>query len=524
MNNKHSPRTATNQTKQRPEHWTVIVLSLSILSVLCITLIPFDFKATQLSPTALLQEFLSFSGGIYDTVANIILFIPFGIGLTGLINPRPLTNTTKLYRVLAASCGLSCAVEILQIFLPERNPCLVDVLTNTAGGGCGFWLFYQLQGEFCKQFLRLIFKNQRHVTVKRLGAIYVGYFALIVYSSVMLLSIAHLTNWDSTFPMTIGNETTGDRPWQGSVSHVYIADRAISPSEIEKLFTGENPSTALNNSLVAVYQLNSESRYRDQTGTLPNLIWRGTPPQASTSSASLSSSHWLTTNAPVAPMTQKIHDTSQFTIITTITTANLTQKGPARIISISGDPNNRNFTLGQQESQLVIRLRTPLSGNNGTDPEMVFPNVFTDTNPHQLIITYNASTLSVYVDTLQHTFTRKLTPEANLSRLLLALNTGEIEFDGLSQIVLKLIYYGVLFTPLGILLGMIATKLRRRFTSYLVIIYGGIVFPALLLENITAITNRTVISAENLLFSMAITAVTMVLIRDQVVPWFKAVR
>jgi hypothetical protein len=41
------------------------------------------------------------------------------------------------------------------------------------------------------------------------------------------------------------------------------------------------------------------------------------------------------------------------------------QAGPARLLSFSADPYNRNFTLGQADQQLILRLRTPRSGNNG---------------------------------------------------------------------------------------------------------------------------------------------------------------
>ncbi|NJP12574.1 MAG: VanZ family protein [Leptolyngbyaceae cyanobacterium RU_5_1] len=496
-----------------------------IFLVLCITLLPFNFQASQFSPTAFFQEFLSFSGGVYDTTANIFLFVPFGMGLTGFLSQKRLTNPTKLKLVLVASFGLSLAVEILQIFLPERNPCFIDILTNTTGGGLGFWLFYQQQSEFFQQVLRLVKKQQQHLTLKKLGVAYVGYTSLIICGSVVLLSAAQLTNWDPAFPLAIGNEATGDRPWRGQISSVYIANRAISTPEVETLFAGENPSITLSNSLLAAYQLNGEGNYRDQTGKLPDLIWKGTPPQTPAQlSVPLSPSHWLATKTPVAPLTQKIRQTSQFTLITTIATADTSQKGPARIISVSTDPNHRNFTLGQNESQLVFRLRTPLSGDNGTDPEMGFPNVFTDTKPHRLIILYSASIFRVYVDDMQHSFVRKLTPEANLSHLLLALDTGKIHFGGFSEIVLKLMYYGVLFTPLGILLGMIASKIRRRFTSHLLILYGGIGLPAVLLEKIVAVTNGTLMSPENLLFSVVILTSSMVIIKDQVVPRFKTVR
>ena len=45
--------------------------------------------------------------------------------------------------------------------------------------------------------------------------------------------------------------------------------------------------------------------------------------------------------------------------------ANLTQKGPARLFTISGNISNRNVTLGQEGGALQARLRTTRTSNNG---------------------------------------------------------------------------------------------------------------------------------------------------------------
>lgn len=42
------------------------------------------------------------------------------------------------------------------------------------------------------------------------------------------------------------------------------------------------------------------------------------------------------------------------------------QSGPARILTFSDGPFVRNLTLGQREDHLVLRIRTPLTGENGT--------------------------------------------------------------------------------------------------------------------------------------------------------------
>ena len=47
--------------------------------------------------------------------------------------------------------------------------------------------------------------------------------------------------------------------------------------------------------------------------------------------------------------------------------------GRARIVTFSLDPRHRNATLAQGGSTLILRLRTPLTGPNGTDLEFLLP-------------------------------------------------------------------------------------------------------------------------------------------------------
>ena len=40
-----------------------------------------------------------------------------------------------------------------------------------------------------------------------------------------------LDTWDHTYPLILGNESTGDRPWLGRLVSVVIYDRALEPDE-----------------------------------------------------------------------------------------------------------------------------------------------------------------------------------------------------------------------------------------------------------------------------------------------------
>lgn len=93
---------------------------------------------------------------------------------------------------------------------------------------------------------------------------------------------------------------------------------------------------------------------------------------------------------------KKIHDlitsTNEMTIETWVTPNNVTQEGPARIISYSAGDNDRNFTLGQSQYNYDFLLRSQNSDNNGT-PALSTPDadeILQATLQH-VVITYSAS-------------------------------------------------------------------------------------------------------------------------------------
>ncbi|HYG75986.1 MAG TPA: protein kinase [Planctomycetota bacterium] len=76
---------------------------------------------------------------------------------------------------------------------------------------------------------------------------------------------------------------------------------------------------------------------------------------------------------------------------------NLTQSGPARIISFSTDGSTRNFTLGQDGAKLILRLRTTKTGPNGSSPQT---DLCTLSAPemHHVIVSYSRGRLLCFLN------------------------------------------------------------------------------------------------------------------------------
>lgn len=66
--------------------------------------------------------------------------------------------------------------------------------------------------------------------------------------------------------------------------------------------------------------------------------------------------------------------TNEITVEAWLSTDDLSQSGPARIVSLSSNTRRRNFTLGQDDSAFDMRLRTTSTNSNGTRPSASSPD------------------------------------------------------------------------------------------------------------------------------------------------------
>ena len=106
----------------------------------------------------------------------------------------------------------------------------------------------------------------------------------------------------------------------------------------------------------------------------------------------------LKTVSPMRELAAALQKSSQFTVEAWIRTDNLEQGGPARILSLSADPDRRNFTLAQAGNDIHFRVRTPLTGVNGSRIHLVGRSVLTDTKPHHLVATFHHGVERLFID------------------------------------------------------------------------------------------------------------------------------
>jgi len=378
----------------------IVLTLLALAAILYFRLTPFDFTWTGHVPW---ERITLVPLSLRDVPLNVLLFVPLGFGLAGLLarrrgqrletgdweterlrvgDPRqsPVSRLqSPLHvggQVLVICLALSTALEAIQLFLPEHVPSLADVLANGVGAMIGYGLYRAWEMGFGAAV-------QRYATGRNLLVGLSLYLLGVALLTGYLYRSVRLSNWDTSFPLVVGNEAVGRREWSGNVGYA--------------TFTIHEDSSPM---FVAAYAFGGVAPFEDATGGgAPLLDWAAGPttPQSG-DSVTLGPGEWLVTAGPFAGFNEVARRTDHFAIEAAVTSADPAQRGPARIISISADAEHRNVTIGQEGGALIIRLRTPAAGENGQKPELLVPGVFADERPRLITVGYDAPMLRVTVD------------------------------------------------------------------------------------------------------------------------------
>ena len=103
---------------------------------------------------------------------------------------------------------------------------------------------------------------------------------------------------------------------------------------------------------------------------------------------------YVVAEAGSAELCARLAGRAEFAVEVRCASESVDQIGPARIISLSADTFERNFTFSQSEDRLVLRVRTPLNGVNGTGVEGAWTDVFVDDEMHHLVASYERGRLT----------------------------------------------------------------------------------------------------------------------------------
>ncbi|MCC5846464.1 MAG: LamG domain-containing protein [Verrucomicrobia bacterium] len=96
------------------------------------------------------------------------------------------------------------------------------------------------------------------------------------------------------------------------------------------------------------------------------------------------------------PLKNALQASNELTLVAFLQTENLNQRGPARILTFSGGTQNLNFSLGQENNSLVMRLRTQNTDRRG-DPQIPLGEIL-ENNLIRVVFTYRPGEPRAFVD------------------------------------------------------------------------------------------------------------------------------
>ncbi|ELS01431.1 glycopeptide antibiotics resistance protein [Xenococcus sp. PCC 7305] len=499
---------------------TIIVLSSFI--ILFVTLLPFDFSYPDSFSWNDLKTIATTVSPPGDIAVNLVLFMPFGWGLATLFSTKRFNLTKTILLTLIVSFSFSTTIEILQIFLLLRRTTPTDVVNNSLSGVLGgvFFLLVRNRLKGC------YFSFSKKLFLKIFLIVWLIYLISIGWALISLKDATKLSNWEPQFPLMIGNEQTGNRPWKGEMSYFYLSDRFLPQSIIEKFLTADNQPQLLQDYLLGYYSFEEPKlQYFDQLGNLPSLIWQEKNIKKITKSASssivLDENNWLQTEIPPKQLTKKVQNNSQFTIVTKIKSNDKKQQGAARIFSLSENIYQRNLSLEQLGSDLKLRLRTTLTGNNGRNPELILRNFFDDLAFHQIAIAYNAQQLKIYLDSVENIYTLKLNSEAAFFWSILYFMGSKTPIYMDKSKFYNFLYHNLLFMPFGFLLALILIMSPKKKMSFLLIFLLGTILPSLIIETILLLTDNATGNLSYKLLDIPTIAITSLIFRALMTLKFK---
>ncbi|MBL8814681.1 MAG: DUF1549 domain-containing protein [Planctomyces sp.] len=156
----------------------------------------------------------------------------------------------------------------------------------------------------------------------------------------------------------------------GFVRQAAIASNAPSPDAQTLALEQAPEKSRVQSGLQALYRFQdvTDGIIRDESGSGEPLNLRIDKPQATAVRSGrfhIQSAVVIASDGPATKVINAVKASKEFTLEAWLKPLDSRQAGPARIISLSSDPSNRNLTLGQDKNRFDVRLRSSTTDNNG---------------------------------------------------------------------------------------------------------------------------------------------------------------
>jgi hypothetical protein len=293
-------------------------------------------------------------------------------------------------------------IEVGQVFVPSRHPRLTDLLIGFTAVSAGAWAGKALQPW--REAVGEVYRRRWWVIIM---ALLLAWEAAVLTVSVIAHRDVELEGWHRGYPLLVANELTCDRPWWGTISHLVIYAEELGPSDVAQLERRPAPANDWNLcrtlGAVAAYRFTEAERpvFRQQIPEGPPFPLLS--PEGSLTSLRLVDAGveflgptLIRSPDSAAELSELCELAGAFSVEVVVEIKDLSQRGPARIISVSRNPSERNFTLGQEGPNIDFRVRTPRMGDNGSRVLCRTRSGPLYAGAHRIVATFGRGSLSIY--------------------------------------------------------------------------------------------------------------------------------
>lgn len=358
----------SNETRPAPpvRGEMLAALVLVAIGVVFVTLYPFGFVRTE----EVFRRQLSHAFG--DPVDLLLPIHALPALLMAWLARGAFPRTRTMLLALSLACFLF-VLEGVQVGVRYRHARAGDVIGQWIGIGLGFWT-YPVAARLASHLRSLL----RPIWVLALIAM-VTLASLVVHRG----QKGHrIERWDETFPLVLGDEYQGGRPWSGIIHRAGVyAGEARGPDP-----SGLAPSM--------VYDL---AQGPESLGTI-DIPLRTHDAVSGPDGLDLGRGGLAQTAEAATEISRAIERAGAGTFIIECTPGASEQTGPARLITLSKGPDYRNMTAAQEGRSLVLRVRTPRSGRNASGYECVWDDVFEAGRPVRLVVTSTGAHSRLWVN------------------------------------------------------------------------------------------------------------------------------
>ncbi|HEY6467688.1 MAG TPA: VanZ family protein [Candidatus Acidoferrales bacterium] len=464
-------------TSEVQQHrWSLRVFALAVLGICLLTFYPFRINPHSHPdmPDPFLLAGWAKASSVKDAFLNVLLFVPFGFGLAGLLRKRGVSRIATAAIVFAAGTLASYTVEFTQFFIPDRDSGWEDILTNSSGAFVGSLVFLVCGLPLLRLVQICEMAIEKSVTIRNATMILVCYFACWIVLSARLQRTTALRDWDTSSVLTVGGlaHPWSTYAWKGKISALEFWDRALPGNTASQITSSSNPPVP-SLGIIASYRLSGAAAFGDSDRASPSLKLQHAHPEQGAPTAEIwDGNSWLATPAAISDVISRVQKSGRFSIHLQFTPAQ-TDDMDASLLTIGPPGGVPDVEIRQASEALAFWFHNGLSPEP-FDLEWSISRGCEPNQPRNVLFSYDGSRLWAYMDGKLLYEGYRLGPATALARIVR--HPKPMELQGY-----RYTYYGIVFFPAGCLLGF-AWRKSRGMPCLLALILLGIIVPSALLE------------------------------------------